>query len=430
MLYEALFWRGTEGRPPAAEALSHPELAKILAGWGRPGDEAVIAVSGKGEPIGAAWYRLWTEGDHSYGFVDEQTPELGIGVVREYRRQGVGSALLGALTRRAGREGFSSLSLSVEAENEARSLYDSLGFETVTVSDGGSLTMALDLANGSDSRAPAAALLMTLVLLVAAGEAALDGSPAGAPAGCSAWELLACPREERPCRYSYRVVASYPHDAEAFTQGLVFDRGVLYEGTGLRGQSSLRQVDLETGEVERIHSLPANYFGEGVTVFEAQVVQLTWQSNTGFVYDVDSFEQLGSFSYGTEGWGITQDGERLIVSDGSPKLYFWAPLTFEEMGRVEVRDGGEPVTQLNELEFVCGEVLANLWYSDSVARIDPQTGEVIGWIDLAGLLRPEERPASGGVLNGIAFEGQSGHLFVTGKLWPWLFEIEVARVDG
>ena len=228
-----------------------------------------------------------------------------------------------------------------------------------------------------------------------------------------------------PYHYTYRVINSFPHDAEALTQGLVFDNGTLFEGTGLYGKSTLRQVQLETGVVLRSLSLASQYFGEGITIYNDRVVQLTWRSNTGFLYDKDSFELLQTFSYPTEGWGITHDGVRLIVSDGTSTLYFWDPVTFEEIGRIEVHDEDAPVTRLNELEYVRGEVFANVWNTDRIARINPHAGRVTGWINLEGLLDSEEGLGSPGVLNGIAYDAENDRLFVTGKRWPKLFEIRL-----
>ena len=217
----------------------------------------------------------------------------------------------------------------------------------------------------------------------------------------------------------------YPHDPGAFTQGLVFRDGIFYEGTGLLGQSSLRKVDLETGEVWQQYNLPAQFFGEGITIFEDRLIQLTWQSNVGFVYNKDSFALLDEFSYPTEGWGLTHDGQRLIMSDGSATLHFLDPESYEEIGQITVWDPNGPVEQLNELEYINGELFANVWRSTRVARIDPQTGQVIGWIELAGLLTEADRAQRVDVMNGIAYDAEGERLFVTGKWWPKLFEIEV-----
>lgn len=225
--------------------------------------------------------------------------------------------------------------------------------------------------------------------------------------------------------YTYKIVHAYPHDHRAFTQGLLFTDGVLYESTGLRGQSSLRKVELETGEVLQLRELPARFFGEGATAWGDKVIQLTWRSQVGLVYDRDGFEVVGQFNYPTEGWGLTHDGRRLIMSDGTSTLYFLEPETFGETGRIVVYDEKGPVTRLNELEYVRGEVYANVWQTDRIARIDPGTGRVMGWIELNGLLSPEDRSAPVDVLNGIAYDEKNDRLFVTGKWWPKLFEIEV-----
>lgn len=229
--------------------------------------------------------------------------------------------------------------------------------------------------------------------------------------------------------YTYRIVNVFPHDRGAFTEGLVFKEGVLYEGTGLLGQSTLRRITLESGEVLQIRSLPPEYFGEGITIWEDRIVQLTWQSGQGFVYDQTSFELLDTFSYATEGWGITHDGEKLMMSDGTSTLHFWDPETFEEIGYVQVRDDKGPVAMLNELEYVGGVVYANVWQTDRIAIIDPQTGWVNGWIDLAGLLEPEDYVQAVDVLNGIAYDEVSDRLWVTGKKWPKLFEIELVPAE-
>jgi glutamine cyclotransferase len=228
-----------------------------------------------------------------------------------------------------------------------------------------------------------------------------------------------------PPVYSYRVIRSYPHDRQAFTQGLVYEAGGLYEGTGIRGQSSLRRVELETGLARQQRVLPRQYFGEGITIFGDQIIQLTWQSRIGFVYDRASFQLVKQFSYPTEGWGITHDGSRLIMSDGTANLYFLEPETFTEMDRIEVRDDQGPVIRLNELEYVRGDVYANVWQTDRIARIDLLTGRVAAWIDLTGLLSAADRQQRVDVLNGIAYDAENNRLFVTGKWWPHLFEIQI-----
>ncbi len=217
----------------------------------------------------------------------------------------------------------------------------------------------------------------------------------------------------------YRVVASYPHDPQAFTQGLVFHAGYLYESTGR--DSDLRQVRLETGEIIHRIELENEYFGEGLALWRDRLVQLTWRAGIGFVYDRRSLERRDRFSYPGEGWGLTHDGTHLIMSDGSATLRFLDPATFELQRTVEVTDGRVPVEALNELEFVRGEVYANVYRSDRIARIAPQSGRVVGWIDLEGLSR---RQGQAGVLNGIAYDAGADRLFVTGKYWPRLFEIE------
>jgi glutamine cyclotransferase len=223
----------------------------------------------------------------------------------------------------------------------------------------------------------------------------------------------------------YRIVNTYPHDPRAFTQGLVFADGALYEGTGLRGQSSLRKVDLQTGNILRIRQLAAHFFGEGITIYGNRLFQLTWRAKVGFVYDIRTFQLLDTFTYPTEGWGITHDGRSLIMSDGTSTLYFLDPQTFQEVHRLEVHTRDGPVSRLNELEYVQGQIYANVWKTDRIARISLTTGEVVGWIDLEGLLRPEDRHRRIDVLNGIAYDVKNDRLFVTGKLWPKLFEIKL-----
>jgi glutamine cyclotransferase len=230
----------------------------------------------------------------------------------------------------------------------------------------------------------------------------------------------------RTAVYGYRIVHTYPHDSEAFTQGLVYRDGSLYESTGLNGRSSLRKVRLETGEVLQKRDVDTRYFAEGLTDWNGRLVQLTWQTNVAFVYDLLSFAPEQTFSYQGEGWGLTHDAARLILSDGSSTLRFFDPQTYREIGHVNVRDEAGPIERLNELELVGGEVFANVWQTDRICRIDPSTGRITGWIDLSGLLGPDERREAD-VLNGIAYDAAGGRLFVTGKLWPHLFEIALER---
>ena len=222
----------------------------------------------------------------------------------------------------------------------------------------------------------------------------------------------------------YKVVKSYPHDPEAFTQGLFFHDGYLYEGTGLRGRSSIRKVELETGKVVQAVQLPDEFFGEGITIWGDRLIGITWQEQTAFVLDLKTFKLWRKFNYAGEGWGITHSERELIMSDGTAELRFLDPLTFKEVRRLRVTADGRPVTMINELEWVEGEILANIWQTDRIARINPKTGVVTGWIDLTGLL--PQRGGSDDVLNGIAYDAKAKRLFVTGKLWPRLFEIRLA----
>ena len=228
----------------------------------------------------------------------------------------------------------------------------------------------------------------------------------------------------RARRSSYTVVRVYPHDHAAFTQGLEYLDGFFYEGTGLNGESSIRKVKLETGEVVQRHDVPAEYFGEGITIWKSNLIELTWRSQVGLVYDLATFKQNRTFSYVGEGWGLTHDDTSLIMSDGSAALRFLDPVTFAERHRLMVTDGGLPVPHLNELEFVKGEVYANIWQTNFIARIDPGSGVVIGWIDLTGLLSIADSRGVD-VMNGIAYDAAQDRLFVTGKLWPKLFEIKI-----
>jgi glutamine cyclotransferase len=228
--------------------------------------------------------------------------------------------------------------------------------------------------------------------------------------------------------YGYKIINSYPHDPNAFTQGLEYDDGLLYEGTGGYGQSSLRRVDIQTGRVVDIVHLEDEFFAEGIAIWKDRIIQLTWRSYQGFVWDKENLTQTGSFSYRREGWGITSDASRLIMSDGSDALYFLDPNDYSLQGSIRVTADGEPVKGLNELEYINDMIYANLWPSTWIAIISPDTGEVTGRIDLSGIMD------EGGilkrwvdVLNGIAYDPSEDRLFVTGKLWPSLFEIELVE---
>jgi glutaminyl-peptide cyclotransferase len=229
--------------------------------------------------------------------------------------------------------------------------------------------------------------------------------------------------------YGYDVVATYPHDATAFTEGLLYRDGYFYESTGLEGESTLRQVDVQTGRVVRRYDLPREIFGEGLTDWASTLVQLTFTTKVAFVYDLGTFAQRSTFEYEGQGWGLTHDERRLIMSDGSTYLRFFDPATHREIGRVQVRDNDQPVESLNELEFVRGDVYANVWHSNRLAVIDPGSGRVREWIDLTGL-DPLVGQRSEAVLNGIAYDSSRNRLFVTGKWWPHLYEIRVRRGVG
>ena len=231
--------------------------------------------------------------------------------------------------------------------------------------------------------------------------------------------------------YRYRVVNTYPHDREAFTEGLFYLNGFLYEGTGLKGKSSVRKVELESGRVVQKAELPEPYFGEGIVAWKGKLMQLTYTSQTGFVYDLTTFAQQKTFPYYGEGWSMTQDGKRIIMDDGTPMLQFWDGDRLEKTGSIRVTANGLPVNYLNELEWVKGEIYANVWHTDRIARISPSDGRVLGWIDLTGLLpAPDHLPGEKGgeqVLNGIAYDAANDRLFVTGKYWPDVFEIKITE---
>lgn len=241
--------------------------------------------------------------------------------------------------------------------------------------------------------------------------------------------------------YTYEVVHVYPHDRGAFTEGLFYQNGYLYEATGMPGESFIRKEKLETGEVLQQCDLPPAYFGEGIVKWKDKLYQLTYKTLVGFIYDFNTFKPCPAesdprhvFHYQTdtgEGWAFTTDGKRLIMDTGSANLYFWDPETLQPTGHVAVTDRGQPVNNINELEWVKGEVFANVWETDKIVRIDPKTGHVTGWIDCSGLLpaadRIDEGPQQTDVMNGIAYDAEHDRLFVTGKRWPKLFEIKLVK---
>ncbi|HEY3938909.1 MAG TPA: glutaminyl-peptide cyclotransferase [Bryobacteraceae bacterium] len=238
--------------------------------------------------------------------------------------------------------------------------------------------------------------------------------------------LLAAPPE-----YSVRVLHVYPHDRTAYTQGLEYHDGLLYEGTGLHGRSTLRVVELETGKVIRQIHLAAQYFGEGITVLDSRVVELTWQAHVGFVYGESVFQLLRQFTYDGEGWGLTNDGKQIYMSDGTSQIRVWDPATLAEVRRISVHDGQRQIDLLNELEYIRGEIYANVYQTNRIVRISPADGRVLGWVDAEGLLDNADYTEPVDVLNGIAYDAAHNRLFITGKLWPKLFEIQlVPRAQG
>ncbi len=227
--------------------------------------------------------------------------------------------------------------------------------------------------------------------------------------------------------YGFQVVNTWPHDRAAFTQGLIFHDGVFLESAGQYGQSTLRRVELNTGKVLKKIDVPPQFFAEGMTLFKGKIYQLTWQAKKGFIYDPETFQKQGEFHYDGEGWGLTHDGEFLILSDGTNQLRFLDPTTFEVKRTINVTMRGQPVRELNELEYIKGEIYANIWHTDRIVRIDPQSGRIVGWIDLTNLLPDAERGDDEAVLNGIAYDEAGDRLFVTGKLWPKIFEIRLKK---
>lgn len=237
------------------------------------------------------------------------------------------------------------------------------------------------------------------------------------------------PSSENPTapEYKLQIIQAYPHDANAFTQGLLYFNGQLYESTGLRGQSTIRQVDLESGQVQKQVGIDPTQFGEGTAVYDNKLYQLTWQAGQGHIYDVNSLEQIGAFDYMGQGWGLTSNGACLIMSNGSSQITYRDPETFEILGTILVQDAGQEIHQLNELEYINGEIWANIWKSPFIVRIDPQTGHVLGWIDGSLLIETVQPRNNDAVLNGIAFDAENGRLFLTGKLWPTLFEVQLIQ---
>jgi glutamine cyclotransferase len=234
------------------------------------------------------------------------------------------------------------------------------------------------------------------------------------------------PTSEVPT-YTYEVVDSWPHLTTHFTQGLVYHDGHLYESTGQYGSSLLCRLDLKTGKVKKKVDVEKEYFAEGMAILGDKIYQLTWQAHKGFVYDLKDFDRLAEFSYEGEGWGLTADAHSLIMSDGTNKIRFIDPVSFRVLRSIEVYDHEQPLAELNELEYIKGEIYANIWHSDKIVRIDPATGKILAWIDLAGLRRPEDGGDSDNVLNGIAYDDKNDRLFVTGKRWSKLYEIRLVR---
>jgi len=226
-------------------------------------------------------------------------------------------------------------------------------------------------------------------------------------------------------KVEWEVVNSYPHDPDAFLQGLVWHDNGFYEGTGLNGRSSLRQVEFPSGKVLKKVDIPQEFFGEGIALVNDHLIQLTWQSHKGFVYDRQTFNKIREFSYPTEGWGLTYDGKNLILSDGSSSLFFLDPETFQTVRKIDVTLNGSPLRRLNELEYINGEIWSNVWQTDQIVRIDPTSGKVTSYLDMAGILTRQYRTGNEDVLNGIAYDPQQKRIFISGKQWPRIFEIRL-----
>src|SRR5947207_2076188 len=281
----------------------------------------------------------------------------------------------------------------------------------------------------NSSKLSRSSLLITVCLLAAAGVAALflmlrsgDNEPGAASNAASHGSEQVIAQQ-----LSYEVVNSHPHDPTSFTQGLLWHEGALYESTGLEGQSKVRRLEFPSGKVLNEISLSSDLFGEGLALVENRLIQLTWKSHRGFVYDLETFRKLKEFSYDTEGWGLTYDGKSLILSDGSSDLFYVDPQTYKPIRKLAVTMNGKPLTELNELEFIEGEIWANVWQTDFIVRIDPSSGRVTTYLNLKGILAPSVKTGREDVLNGIAYDAERKRIFITGKLWPRIFEIRVNK---
>ena len=277
-------------------------------------------------------------------------------------------------------------------------------------------------------------LLGLLLLTIVFGGAGCDGGTApantaanGGPVINKSADANANAAADQVTVYGYEVVNTFPHDPSAFTQGIIYNDGALIESTGLEGHSTLRRVELQTGKVLQKVDVPPFFFAEGMTLFNGKIYQLTWKGEKGFIYDPQTFKKTGEFTYTGEGWGLTHDADSLILSDGSNQIRFIDPTTYKVKRTISVLDRGRPLEEINELEYVRGEIFANIWHDNRIVRIDPQTGRINGWVDMAGLLKPGDVTNEEAVLNGIAYDEQGDRLFVTGKLWPKLFEIKLKQ---
>ena len=266
-----------------------------------------------------------------------------------------------------------------------------------------------------------AALLQVAALLL------LGPCSAGQQSARTEPPILHTPQADEVPIYTYEVVNSWPHLTTHFTQGLVYHDGHLYESTGQYGSSILCRLEFKTGKVQKKVDVAREFFAEGMTIFGDKIYQLTWQAHKGFVYDLKNFERLSEFSYEGEGWGLTNDGHSLLMSDGTNKIRFIDPQSFRVLRSIEVFDHNQPLMELNELEYIKGEIYANIWHSDKIVRLDPASGKILAWIDLAGLRRPEDGDNEDNVLNGIAYDEKNDRLFVTGKRWSRMYEIRLVR---